>query len=131
MTTVSSSGRPEGWDLSRREIAIGLVVVVGLSFIAFVSTFADAQDENVGIFQAAREGDYFESKDDTQDWTIFWLCREIDALKAQMAIDAAAHRDDIREVRNILYGVLGAGGGGGGIYALWRKKRNGKNGGYK
>ena len=112
--------------LARAGATAFLVAVLAMLVVA-----AARAQENEGIFRDAQEGGYFDTKDDEQDWMVFWLCRELDAMKAQRAAEAQALRDDVREVRNILYGVLAAGGGGTGLYA-WRKKRNGngkKNGG--
>ena len=108
--------------------AMFLIAVVAMLVVA-----AARAQENEGIFRDAQEGGYFESKDDEQDWMVFFLCRELDSMRAERLQQVAVIRDDIRELRNWMIGILGAGGGGGGIGLLaWRKKRNGngkKNGG--
>ena len=105
-----------------------------LFFVVLVLYCADAfsQDSAVEIFQMSQEDGYeWATKDDQQDWTVFWLCREIDRLHETMAANEIARREDDKELRAQLWklalivGGGGAVGGAGGAAAIRIRKRSG------
>jgi len=108
--------------------AMFLIAVVAMLVVA-----AARAQENEGIFRDAQEGGYFESKDDEQDWLIFWVSRELDHLFEEIRTNEAARVADDRELRSyiwklaLLIGGGGAAGGAGARLAL-KRRRNRQNG---
>jgi len=108
------------------------IAAIGLLFAIFaaLSQRADAQpDSAVDVFQIAQSDEYFDSKDDEQDWLAFFLCREIDSLREIVLANELARCKDDKELRSqiwklaLIVGGGGAIGGAGGVAAAKRKKK--------
>jgi len=114
------------WRTRDTVILIAVIAMFAFCLSGIIYVAVGAQDESAEeIFRGVQTGGYFESKDDEQDWTAFWLCREIDRLHDLLEETTAVLRKDIRELRTWLWAVLGSGVGGGGALAI-RKLKNGK-----
>ena len=72
---------------------------------------------------------YYGSDDARQDSTVFWLCRELDSLRALILNNAEARREDDKELRAQIWKlalIVGGGsalGGAGGAAVVKRRKK--------
>jgi len=93
---------------------------------------AFAQDSAVEIFQRTQGDEYFDTKDDQQDWLSYFICKDLDRLHDIIAANELARQEDNRELRGQMWKLAflvaggGAAGGIGGAKAVKAvKKRNG------
>ena len=110
----------------RKSKSIFWLIFFAIVVIVCVKVFS--QDSAVEIFQRAQRDEHFNTKDGQQDWTVFWLCREIDSLRDLIAANEVARREDDKEVRAQLWQValiVGGGGavGGAGTAAVVKRRR--------
>ena len=92
-----------------------------------------SQDYAVEVFQEIYFDEEYDTygKDERQDLTTFFLCREIDGLRELIASNELARREDDKELRAqiwklaLIVGGGGAIGGAGGAVVVKRRKRSG------
>ena len=97
----------------------------------FYPRSAKAEDSAVEIFQDIYFDDEYQEyeKDERQDMTTFFVCRELDRLGAELAANELARQEDNRELRGqlwrlaLLVGGGGAVGGAGGAAVIRMKKK--------
>jgi len=95
-----------------------LLLLAGLSLCVSAESAQDVYNK------AYSANPYFNDADGRQDWVVFFLCRELDALREEHALYTETIRDDIHELRSwliTLLGLGGAGGAAGGARAIKRK----------
>ena len=109
----------------KAKIAFWLIVLIAIG----IGIKALSQDA-VEIFQDSQSDAYEWTDDERQDWTVFWLCRELDSLREIISENEVARREDDKEMRAQIWKlalIVGGGGlaGGAGSAAIIRKRKRG------
>ena len=115
----------------RRTKAVFWLLIFALTVFFCVRCLS--QDSAVEVFQEIYFDEEYETygKDERQDLTTFFLCREIDSLRDLIAANELARREDDKELRAqiwklaLIVGGGGAIGGAGSAVVVKRRKRSG------
>jgi len=100
------------------------IILLAVVAVLFWVPTARAEDSAIDELRSSQENRFLETDDDQQNWMVFYICRELDAIRDTISENEVARREDDKELRSqlwrlaLLVGGGGAVGGAGGAAAV-------------